>query len=446
MEDHPDQGKATALRGIRGRMAKRLAIAWVLLSLLVGGVMAFLEFRKADDIAFGLAASVVDSLRQHIAQSGAPHVASLTAALEPLVRQGYLQARVVDGAGNVITTATTADQPEFFLERLPEWRSAPATFITGNHRVLWRGGELVVLVKMPLLDQSGRLVGNFNGAYRVDPATREHVRRDFIYNISAALLAVLATTFVLYPVIMSLNKGVLKLSVELMQSNVELMEVLGSAIAKRDSDTDLHNYRVCLYSIRFAEALGLDDNTIRIVIAGAFLHDVGKIGISDSILLKPGKLTEEEFYVMKTHVQLGVDIVAKSSWLNGAREVIEYHHERFDGSGYQHGLRGDSIPLAARLFAIVDVFDALTSRRPYKEAFSLESAIQILAEERGSHFDPDLLDVFDHIAPELHGELAGLGEAALRSRLHQQVGKYFFDGREYRERTHLAFGVATGYS
>jgi len=431
MAVHSDRSRVKAFRGIRGRVAKRLAVAWVLLSLLAGGVMAYLEFRRTDEIAFGLAASVVDSLRQHVAQSGAPHVASLNAALEPLVRQGYVQARVVDGAGSVIATAATADQPEFFLEHLPEWRSAPAMFITGNHRVLWRGGELVVLVKIPLLDQSGRLVGNFNGAYRVDPATREHVRRDFVYNISAALLAVLATTFVLYPVIMSLNKGVLQLSAELMRSNVELMEVLGSAIAKRDSDTDLHNYRVCLYSIRFAEALGLDDNTIRFVIAGAFLHDVGKIGISDSILLKPGKLTEEEFSVMKTHVQLGVDIVAKSSWLSGAREVIEYHHERFDGSGYQHGLQGASIPLAARLFAIVDVFDALTSRRPYKEAFSLESAVRILAEGRGSHFDPDLLDVFGQIVPELHGELAGLGEAALRSRLHQQVGRYFFGGRAY---------------
>lgn len=431
MADHPGRSKAEAFRGIRGRVAKRLTVAWVLLSLFVGGVMAYLEFRKADEIAFALAVSAVDSLRQHVDQSGATHVASLNAALEPLVRQGYLQARVVDGAGDVIATAAVAGQPEFLMDHLPEWRSAPATFITGNHRILLRASELVVLIKIPLRDQSGRLIGHFNGAYRVDPATREHVRRDFIYNVSAVLLAVLATTFVLYPVIMNLNRGVLRLSAELMRSNVELMEVLGSAIAKRDSDTDLHNYRVCLYSIRFAEALGLDESTIRIVIAGAFLHDVGKIGISDAILLKPAKLTEAEFSVMKTHVQLGVDIVAKSNWLNGARDVIEYHHERFDGSGYRRGLQGELIPLAARLFAIVDVFDALTSRRPYKEAFSLESAICILVEARGSHFDPDLLDVFEHIAPELHGELADMAEAALRSRLRQQVGKYFFNGREY---------------
>lgn len=440
MADRPDRSKAKAFRGIRGRVAKRLAIAWVLLSLLVGAVMAYLEYRKADEIAFGLAASAVDSLRQHVAQSGAPHVASLNAALEPLVRQGYLLARVVDGAGNVIATVATAGQPEFFLDHLPEWKSAPTTFITGNHRVLWRADELVVLVKMPLQDQSGRLIGNFNGAYRVDPATREHVRRDFIYNISAALLAVLATTFVLYPVIMSLNKGVLQLSAELMRSNVELMEVLGSAIAKRDSDTDLHNYRVCLYSVYFAEALGLEEKAIRFVIAGAFLHDVGKIGISDAILLKPAKLTEQEFSAMKLHVQLGIDIVAKSNWLNGARDVIAFHHERFDGSGYQRGLQGESIPLAARLFAIVDVFDALTSRRPYKEPFALADAIRILADGRGSHFDPFLLDVFVAIVANLHGELAGLDEFGLRDRLHQQVGKYFFKGHDYRRQARRISG------
>lgn len=430
MATHSDQGKAREFRGIRGQVAKRLAAAWVLLSLLVGGVMAYVEFRKADGIAFGLAVAVVDSLRQHVAQSGAPHVASLRAALEPLMRQGYLQARVVDGAGDILATAAAVDQPEF-LDHLPEWGKAPAAFISGNHRILWRSGELVVLINMPLSDHSGRLVGHFQGAYRVDPETREHVQRDFAYNISAALLAILITTFILYPVIMSLNKGVLQLSAELMRSNVELMEVLGSAIAKRDSDTDLHNYRVCLYSIRFAEALELDRDTIRVVIAGAFLHDVGKIGISDAILLKPAKLTDEEFSVMKTHVQLGVDIVAKSSWLNGARDVIEYHHERFDGSGYRQGLQGESIPLAARLFAIVDVFDALTSSRPYKDAYSLNEAIRILDQGRGRHFDPDLLSVFVEIVPEIHRELAGLEEAALRSRLHQQVGKYFFNGHAF---------------
>jgi len=163
------------------------------------------------------------------------------------------------------------------------------------------------------------------------------------------------------------------------------------------------------------------------VIAGAFLHDVGKIGISDTILLKPEKLTDGEFAIMKKHVQLGTDIIAKSSWLDGARDIVEFHHERFDGSGYLAGLKGVSIPLAARLFAIVDVFDALTSHRPYKMPMLPSESMQILGDGRGSHFDPELLAVFERIAVELHTEISHLPEIELRKRLHARVTDYFFE-------------------
>ena len=414
-------------QGIHGQVAKRLTLAWLLLSLAVGGTVAYLEVRKVDELAFTLAMAASESLRMHVAEVGEQHTDSLKAALAPLLKQGYVQVRVSNEAGQVIAEAASVNQAEL-LTRLTKLEHAPELFETGGHQTLWLARELVVQVSTPLQDQRGNSIGNFNGAYQVDVATRQRVQADLVRKVSMVLLAILATTFALYPVIIGLNKGVLQLSVGLMRSNIELMEVLGSAIAKRDSDTDLHNYRVCLYSISFAEALGLPEKEIRVVIAGAFLHDVGKIGISDAILLKPGKLTAQEFSIMKTHVRLGMDIVAKSSWLDGARDVIEFHHEWFDGSGYQCGLRGESIPLAARLFAIVDVFDALTSHRPYKEPFSLKEAVRILVENRGSHFDPRLVDVFESIAASLHGELANLAEIELRQRLHVQVTKYFFDG------------------
>ncbi|MFA6310781.1 MAG: HD domain-containing protein, partial [Sterolibacterium sp.] len=129
-----------------------------------------------------------------------------------------------------------------------------------------------------------------------------------------ALCTVLVTTLVLYPVIISLNRNVIKFTRDLLKGNIELMDVLGGAIAKRDSDTNIHNYRVSIYAVRLAEAVDLSKDKILNLIAGAFLHDVGKIGISDNILLKPAKLSEEEFSVMKTHVTLGVDILTKSNW------------------------------------------------------------------------------------------------------------------------------------
>ena len=130
-----------------------------------------------------------------------------------------------------------------------------------------------------------------------------------------------------------------------------------------------------------------------------FLHDVGKIGVRDSILLKPGRLDKDEYEIMKTHVRHGLDIVKRSAWLKDATDVVGYHHEKFNGEGYFENLAGEKIPIAARIFAIADVFDALTSERPYKKAFSLEQAISILKEGKETHFDPQLLDVFIDIAP-----------------------------------------------
>ncbi|MHB1014587.1 MAG: HD-GYP domain-containing protein, partial [Desulfurivibrionaceae bacterium] len=226
----------------------------------------------------------------------------------------------------------------------------------------------------------------------------------------------------------SLNKGLIKLSSDLLKGNIELMGVLGSAIAKRDSDTNSHNYRVTIYAIRLAETLGLSSPQIRKLIAGAFLHDVGKIGISDNILLKPTKLTDEEFTVMRNHVLLGVEIISKSNWLLDAREVVEFHHEKFDGSGYMKGLKGEGIPLNARIFTIVDVFDALTSKRPYKDPFNFNKAIDIMQHDSGNSFDPELLLTFMGIAHSLYQETSRADDSTLEVLLNRLVIKHFFNG------------------
>ena len=430
----PRAGRKRLFRGIHGVVAKRLLVAWLLLSLAVGGAMTYFEMRRIDKRAFGLALSASESLRTHVGSAGVAHTEPLKEALALLLRKNFVLARVADAEGSVIAEAVAAGRDEL-LARVDRPQRTTVAGGSGSHQMTWLTDEMILQLSVPIEDRRGNAIGSFSGVYRVDAATRQHARADLVRNVSLLLLTILATSLALYPVIIGLNGGVLRLSAGLMRSNIELMEVLGSAIAKRDSDTDRHNYRVCLYSIRFAEALGLPENEIRAVIAGAFLHDVGKIGIGDSILLKPGKLTAEEFAVMKTHVRLGTDIVARSSWLDSAREVIEFHHERFDGSGYLRGLQGESIPLAARLFAIVDVFDALTSRRPYKAPFPLEEAMRILAESRCSHFDPHLLDVFEKIAASVQAELAGLTETGLRERLHAQVTKYFFEGGDYWEKS-----------
>ncbi len=211
----------------------------------------------------------------------------------------------------------------------------------------------------------------------------------------------------------------------LYEANIGMLETLGNAIAKRDSDTSSHNYRVTLYSIKISEMMAMDGDSIRGLIKGAFLHDLGKIAISDRILLKPGKLTEEEFRIMKSHVSHGADIVDNYPWLHDSLDVVLYHHEKYNGRGYLRCLKGEEIPLKARIFCIADVFDALTSVRPYKEAFPFDMSVAILTRERGSHFDPDILDIFLEQAQQLHTDFCRAPLEFLKRTLNGFLDKYF---------------------
>jgi HD-GYP domain-containing protein (c-di-GMP phosphodiesterase class II) len=176
-----------------------------------------------------------------------------------------------------------------------------------------------------------------------------------------------------------------------------------------------------LYAIQLGLEVKQSALDMRALILGAFLHDVGKIGVHDAILLKPGPLTPEEREVMRTHVERGVAIIESSRWLHLARNVIECHHERWDGEGYPRGLKGETIPLEARIFAIVDAFDALTSERPYKPPIPFPEVQSILNQEAGTHFDPDLVACFHKIAAGAFRDIGGATEFDLQTRLKAWV-------------------------
>jgi putative two-component system response regulator len=191
---------------------------------------------------------------------------------------------------------------------------------------------------------------------------------------------------------------------------------MGSLAETRDNETGNHIRRTQHYIRALAVKLQshgkyarhLDDATIELLFKSAPLHDIGKVGIPDRILLKAGKLTPDEFEIMKTHTTLGRDAIlaaekmldAPSSFLRYAREIAHYHQEKWDGSGYPEGFKGEQIPLSARLMAVADVYDALISRRVYKPAFPHEKAVEIIREGRNKHFDPDITDAFLEIAEE----------------------------------------------
>ncbi len=190
---------------------------------------------------------------------------------------------------------------------------------------------------------------------------------------------------------------------ELLQTRLQVVQKLGRAAEYRDNETGQHIMRVSHMAVLLAENFGWCEADSETLLHATPMHDIGKIGIPDKILLKPGKLDLDEWTIMKTHTTIGAHILDgdDSDLLRLGREIALTHHEKWDGTGYPSGLREEEIPLSGRIAALVDVFDALTSDRPYKKAWKIDDALALLRENRGSHFDPDLVDLFNKHLPEI---------------------------------------------
>ena len=186
-------------------------------------------------------------------------------------------------------------------------------------------------------------------------------------------------------------------------ASLDSIHRLSRAAEYKDEDTGAHIERMSRYSEVVARKMGLDGKTIERILYAAPMHDVGKIGIPDKILLKPGKLDTDEWEIMKQHTTIGARILGGSltGFIKLAEVIALTHHERWDGSGYPRGLKGTQIPLVGRITAIADVFDALTTRRPYKEPFSVEKSFAIIQESKGNHFDPDVVNAFFAVQDEI---------------------------------------------
>ncbi len=204
----------------------------------------------------------------------------------------------------------------------------------------------------------------------------------------------------------ALNEAISKLTqiqVDLRNSQEETIYRLSRAAEFRDDETGQHLQRMSRYCQLIARRIGLDEATCEMLRIASPMHDVGKLGIPDRILLKPGRLTPEEFAVMKGHAEIGYRILVGSDAtpLKMAATIAHTHHEKWDGNGYPRGLKGEEIPLHGRIAAIADVFDALTSARPYKPAWKLDDALNLMRTNSGAHFDPTLIDVFFEALPEV---------------------------------------------
>lgn len=224
---------------------------------------------------------------------------------------------------------------------------------------------------------------------------------DYIHKpVTPALVrARVRTHLALYDQNKALEDMVRLRTAELADTRLEIIRRLGRAAEFKDNETGMHVLRISLYCRALAEALGWEESRLDLVFNASPMHDVGKIGIPDNILLKPGRLNSAEWALMRQHPEMGASIIGNhsSQLMTMARDIALSHHERWDGTGYPFGLRGEQIPAAARIVAVADVFDALTSVRPYKGAWTDEVAIEHVRQQSGKHFEPSVVEAFNSV-------------------------------------------------
>lgn len=424
---------------IHKRLFVRLCVAGALISIVLASTVFFIEinrlFSRINNRANEITIRFNDEIRYLLDAPTIINQPALRNKLKMLLIAGKLNI----GVGSVICAGIyDLDGKEIIMEKDSHctYLNVIDDFIKSRENRLPAALKKVykftrikgiphILLTFPLTNSKGEKVAVIKGIFAISSATSSEVVGRIVRTAFEVIGIVILTTLILYPIIIQLIGRLSKQADNLLRSNIEILRVLGSAIAKRDSDTDIHNYRVTIYSITLAEVSGSNRNLIRGLIKGAFLHDVGKIGISDQILLKPGKLTLNECEIMKGHVNHGIDIVESSDWLKDATDVVGCHHERFDGKGYPYGLNREDIPINARIFAIADVFDALTSKRPYKSPMTFDDAMKTLEKGRGTHFDPSLLGNFTTIAKSLYDRFANCSDQTLREKLESITQQYF---------------------
>jgi putative two-component system response regulator len=215
------------------------------------------------------------------------------------------------------------------------------------------------------------------------------------YELRARLLGI--TRLNRYQKLLQERAKLREANIQLLNAYEATIEGLSHALDLRDRETEGHSQRVTEVTVRLAQALNISDEEIVRIRRGALLHDIGKIGVPDSILHKPDILTTEEWVIMRKHPQFAYDMLSPIEYLRPALDIPYSHHEKWDGSGYPRGLQGKDIPMSARLFAVADVWDALTSNRPYRPAWTEEQALTYIREQSGKHFDPQAVELFFHV-------------------------------------------------
>ena len=407
---------------------RRLLLAWLVISLVLGVVVHLVEVDRMEKAIVMVANTKMQELTLGDLLDLPPEKNSqdeLQLRSASFLQKNFIVIEVFAADGQRVARITNPAQADLQAQWLRSLERLPRDQTRHIHR-LEREGETLVEMTFPV-HQSGLLRGHIAAIFRLEPMVQQMLFGGMERRLLLVLLIVTGTTIALYPVIIRLNRSLWQSARKILQGNLETVSVLSAAIAMRDIETGEHNARVTLYALALAKAVELEEALMQGLILGALLHDVGKIGIPDQILHKSERLSAEEQETMRQHVAHGVRIISGSAWLHQARGVIEFHHEKYDGSGYLKGLRGNEIPEVARIFAIADVFDALVSSRPYKPPLSVTEARQMILNDAGTHFDPDFAAVFANMAERCHKAVQGKDSEALIAEIHRQASPYFLE-------------------
>ncbi|MDH5654477.1 MAG: HD-GYP domain-containing protein [Spirochaetia bacterium] len=404
--------------------------AGILLSILSGAAAGLIELEWTDHTVMELALKESEYLRSSFERYFRNPESQTRTALEKelnrrLNQNDFIFFEIYNADKKKLIELSLPDIEQITAELEEKVHPFPEKNQT-DYAWVYHEGQLYLKFILPLQDSSGELSGYFEGIYHIKKNKTEEIINSMILSVFITFASVFLSSLALYPFILILNKNLIRTSRDLLDANISTLNSLGSSIARRDSTTNSHNYRVTIYSVRLAEKMRFTDAQIRSVIKGAFLHDVGKLGVPDSILLKEGKLNKKEFDIMKNHVRYGLEIIQNNPWLKDAHDVVAHHHERYDGKGYPDGLRRKQISPEARVFAVADVFDALTSERPYKNAVSPKQSIRIMQKEKGKHFDPEMLNAFIQIMNPLHSNILSFtSDEKLERILSNLIARYF---------------------
>lgn len=405
----------------------RIASVTVTLSALAAPVAWYVSRQAAEDQVVAFAQEEARRILAHanaLDLAGPSAAQHATQAATALVGGLFEIAEIYNASGHKLSEQMTPLGHE--LESLLPKHGLPTYTRPFYESLQLNQGRWVMRVMVPLRPvPGGAITGYFEGV-RLTPAWQhEHLQSDALAVALMVCLASLVCGAVIYPVVIHLARENERRAQQVLESHIAMMEALGRAIAKRDSDTGTHNYRVAWIAATLGEALGLKGADMQSLIAGSFLHDVGKIGIPDGILLKPGRLDADEMAIMRTHVEQGQEIVHGAGWLEGAADVVASHHEKWDGSGYPQQLAAEAIPLSARIFAVADVYDALSSKRPYKAPMPFTQVMTILSEGRGTHFDPAVLACFESMAPGIRDRIDSLDEGGIKRLMAEVIERHF---------------------